>query len=56
MKNNPLNNFSGETKALVNSDDNMDATIHDDHLLPFGCRSFDEWEGDDDYDLLGRNN
>ncbi|MBE6914210.1 MAG: hypothetical protein E7472_04665 [Ruminococcaceae bacterium] len=38
-------------------DDEFD-TLHDDHLLPFGCRSYDEYADIDDdemYALLGKD-
>ena len=35
-------------------DDEFD-TLHDDHLLPFGCKSYDEFADIDIYELLGKD-
>lgn len=33
----------------------LDVNLHDDHFLPIGCKSYDEWAGEDLYELLGRD-
>lgn len=53
-----LKNFDfDETKMMpINFADEpeLDATMHDDYLLPPECRSYDFWADCDDWELFGR--
>jgi len=37
------------------ADDALDTDLHDDHLLPRECKSYDEWAECDTYELLGKD-
>lgn len=53
MQKNPLSTFDGADTIPTCADDTLDTVLHDDQVLPFGCRSFDEWAEGDIYELLG---
>lgn len=45
--------FDGD--VVGTADDVLDTDLHDDHLLPHGCKSYDEWAECDAYELLGKD-
>lgn len=53
---NPLRHFDGTTSGsyeLTEFDFEQLAKL-DDYLMPWGCKSYDEYEGIDEYELLGK--
>lgn len=53
----PLESFGlGESAVPMNisNDDDLDATVYDDAVLPPECRSTDMFKGIDMWELLGR--
>lgn len=48
-----LKNFDGIVTEIV-TDDDLHIEFHDNFLLPFGCKRYDEWAECDIYELLGR--
>jgi hypothetical protein len=51
-----MENFNLGSQDFNENDieDEVYTDLHDNHLLPIGCRSIDDWAECDIYELLGR--
>lgn len=52
---NPLSAFTfADNNGDCTEADDLDTDLHDNHLLPYGCKRYDEWMECDIYELLGK--